>query len=48
MGNPETQKEPAPVLVYIHIPVPEVNSFGPNNMTGVKQEESCNPDMNSG
>uniref|UniRef100_A0ACD6A0B1 Uncharacterized protein n=1 Tax=Avena sativa TaxID=4498 RepID=A0ACD6A0B1_AVESA len=43
-----TQKEPAPGLVYFHIPVPEFGSFTASSFTGVKQEGISSPSINSG
>ncbi|KAH7692636.1 Phosphoesterase protein [Dioscorea alata] len=48
MSKPEPQKEPAPGLVYFHIPLPEFSSFGASNMSGIKQEEISSASVNSG
>ncbi|KAK9265743.1 hypothetical protein L1049_027304 [Liquidambar formosana] len=48
MDSPETQKGPAPGIVFFHIPLPEVASFDSSNFTGVKQEDVCSPSINSG
>ncbi|XP_062198942.1 probable inactive purple acid phosphatase 29 isoform X2 [Phragmites australis] len=45
--NPK-QKEPAPGLVFFHIPLPEFSSFTATNFTGVKQEGISSPSINSG
>ncbi|KAM0945548.1 putative calcineurin-like phosphoesterase domain, ApaH type, phosphoesterase [Dioscorea sansibarensis] len=48
MRKPEPQKEPAPGLVYFHIPLPEFISFDASNMSGIKQEEISSASVNSG
>ncbi|KAK1262090.1 putative inactive purple acid phosphatase 29 [Acorus gramineus] len=48
MGQPEPQKEPAPGLVYFHIPLPEFASFDSSNFTGVRQEGISSASINSG
>jgi hypothetical protein len=45
--NPK-QKEPAPGLVFFHIPLPEFSSFTAANFTGVKQEGISSASINSG
>ncbi|CAN6480599.1 unnamed protein product [Victoria cruziana] len=45
---PEAQSEPAPGLVYFHIPLPEYARFDSSNFTGVKQEGISSPTINSG
>ncbi|KAG2636428.1 probable inactive purple acid phosphatase 29 [Panicum virgatum] len=45
--NPK-QKEPAPGLVFFHIPLPEFSSFTAANITGVKQEGISSASINSG
>lgn len=45
--NPK-QKEPAPGLVFFHIPLPEFSSFTAVNFTGVKQEGISSASINSG
>ncbi|XP_031495888.1 probable inactive purple acid phosphatase 29 [Nymphaea colorata] len=45
---PEAQSEPAPGLVYFHIPLPEYAQFDSSNFTGVKQEGISSPTINSG
>ncbi|NP_001344637.1 hypothetical protein Zm00014a_002546 [Zea mays] len=45
--NPK-QKEPAPGLVFFHIPLPEFSSFTASNFTGVKQEGISSASINSG
>eukprot|EP00262_Sarcandra_glabra_P022223 TRINITY_DN977_c0_g1_i1.p1 TRINITY_DN977_c0_g1~~TRINITY_DN977_c0_g1_i1.p1 ORF type:complete len:404 (-),score=24.47 TRINITY_DN977_c0_g1_i1:307-1518(-) len=46
--EPRGQKEPAPGLVYFHIPLLEFASFDTSNFTGVKQEGISSPSINSG
>ncbi|XP_020080832.1 LOW QUALITY PROTEIN: probable inactive purple acid phosphatase 29 [Ananas comosus] len=48
MSEPHAQKEPAPGLVYFHIPLPEYSSFDASNFTGVKQEGISSASINSG
>ncbi|XP_008775948.2 probable inactive purple acid phosphatase 29 [Phoenix dactylifera] len=48
MSTPEAQKQPAPGLVYFHIPLPEYISFEASNFTGVKQEGISSASINSG
>uniref|UniRef100_A0A2P2JRW6 Putative inactive purple acid phosphatase 29 isoform X1 n=2 Tax=Rhizophora mucronata TaxID=61149 RepID=A0A2P2JRW6_RHIMU len=48
MKEPEAQNEPAPGLVYFHIPLPEFTSFDSSNFTGVKQEGISSASVNSG
>ncbi|MQM06344.1 hypothetical protein Taro_039167 [Colocasia esculenta] len=48
MSPPNPQKEPAPGIVFFHIPLPEYSSFGTANFTGVKQEGISSPNVNSG
>ncbi|EHA8586620.1 putative inactive purple acid phosphatase 29 [Cocos nucifera] len=48
MSRPEAQKQPAPGLVYFHIPLPEYGSFDASNLTGVKQEGISSASINSG
>ncbi|KAK6921521.1 Calcineurin-like phosphoesterase domain, ApaH type, partial [Dillenia turbinata] len=48
MSSPESQKAPAPGLVYFHIPLPEYSSFDSSNFTGVKQEGISSASVNSG
>ncbi|XP_010238425.1 probable inactive purple acid phosphatase 29 isoform X2 [Brachypodium distachyon] len=48
MSEQPKQKEPAPGLVYFHIPLPEFSSFTASNFTGVKQEGISSPSINSG
>ncbi|WVZ65672.1 hypothetical protein U9M48_014995 [Paspalum notatum var. saurae] len=45
--NPK-QKEPAPGLVFFHIPLPEFSSFTAANFTGVRQEGISSASINSG
>ncbi|CAN8285969.1 unnamed protein product [Cochlearia groenlandica] len=46
---PFPQDSMAPGLVYVHIPMPEFSKFTePREMVGVRQEETCNPPINSG
>ncbi|KAG2644821.1 probable inactive purple acid phosphatase 29 [Panicum virgatum] len=45
--NPK-QKQPAPGLVFFHIPLPEFSSFTAANITGVKQEGISSASINSG
>ncbi|KAG0458835.1 hypothetical protein HPP92_021963 [Vanilla planifolia] len=40
-GGTLPQKDPAPGLVYFHIPLPEFVDFDSTNFTGVKQEGSA-------
>ncbi|XP_010934408.1 probable inactive purple acid phosphatase 29 [Elaeis guineensis] len=47
-SRPEAQKQPAPGLVYFHIPLPEYSSFDASNLTGVKQEGISSASINSG
>lgn len=47
-SKPEAQKQPAPGLVYFHIPLPEYSSFDASNFTGVKQEGISSASINSG
>ncbi|KAL0920775.1 hypothetical protein M5K25_009942 [Dendrobium thyrsiflorum] len=42
------QKDPAPGLVYFHIPLPEFSYFDASNFTGVKQEGISSASINSG
>ncbi|XP_051123864.1 probable inactive purple acid phosphatase 29 [Andrographis paniculata] len=39
---------PAPGLAYFHIPLPEFESFDKPNITGVRQEDTGSPMVNSG
>lgn len=48
MSQPVPHKEPAPGLVYFHIPLPEFASFDSSNFTGVKQEGISSASVNSG
>uniref|UniRef100_A0A1D1Y8C7 Putative inactive purple acid phosphatase 29 n=1 Tax=Anthurium amnicola TaxID=1678845 RepID=A0A1D1Y8C7_9ARAE len=48
MSKPNAQKEPAPGIVFFHIPLPEYSSFDASNFTGVKQEGISSPEINSG
>lgn len=47
-GGAVQQKEPAPGLVYFHIPLPEYGDFAASNFTGVKQEGISSASINSG
>ncbi|KAH9294386.1 hypothetical protein KI387_040411, partial [Taxus chinensis] len=47
-STPPVQPEPAPGLVYFHIPLPEVNDLGDSNITGIKQEPISCASYNSG
>ncbi|KAG8057547.1 hypothetical protein GUJ93_ZPchr0002g23568 [Zizania palustris] len=42
------QKEPAPGLVYFHIPLPEFSSLKAPHFKGVKQDPISSPSINSG
>ncbi|CAN6218511.1 unnamed protein product [Urochloa humidicola] len=48
MNETPVQKEPAPGLVFFHIPLPEFSSFTAANFTGVKQEGISSASINSG
>ncbi|XP_039123477.1 probable inactive purple acid phosphatase 29 [Dioscorea cayenensis subsp. rotundata] len=48
MSKPEPQKEPAPGLVYFHIPLPEFSSLDTLKISGVKQEGISSASVNSG
>ncbi|KAJ6838990.1 putative inactive purple acid phosphatase 29 [Iris pallida] len=48
MSKPEAQKDPAPALMYFHIPLPEFGDFDASNFTGVKQEGISSASINSG
>ncbi|KAL8137593.1 hypothetical protein V2J09_003594 [Rumex salicifolius] len=48
MRAPNPQKDPAPGLVYFHIPLPEYAKFDSSNFTGVKQDPISSPSINSG
>lgn len=48
MDCPEPQKGPAPGMVFMHIPLAEVNRFFKGNITGVRQERPSNGSVNSG
>ncbi|PAN13526.1 hypothetical protein PAHAL_2G344400 [Panicum hallii] len=48
MNETPKQKEPAPGLVFFHIPLPEFSSFTAANITGVKQEGISSASINSG
>ncbi|KAG7575182.1 Calcineurin-like phosphoesterase domain ApaH type [Arabidopsis suecica] len=46
---PFPQNSTAPGLVYLHIPMPEFALFNKSTeMTGVRQESTCSPPINSG
>lgn len=47
-SEPVAQKELAPALTYFHMPLPEFNVLDALNMTGVKQEDVCSANVNSG
>ncbi|PKA46138.1 putative inactive purple acid phosphatase 29 [Apostasia shenzhenica] len=47
-SKPSPQKDPAPGLVYFHIPLPEYSTFDASNFTGVKQEGISSASINSG
>lgn len=48
MNKPESQRSPAPGLVYFHIPLPEDSNFDSSNFTGEKQESISSASLNSG
>lgn len=48
MSPPMAQKSSAPGLTFFHIPLPEVASFDSSNSTGVRQEYTGCPSVNSG
>ncbi|KAK1297133.1 putative inactive purple acid phosphatase 29 [Acorus calamus] len=49
MKEPEPQNEPAPGLVYFHIPLPEFASFDSSNYTGVGMDDGVgSASVNSG
>ena len=47
-SEPAAQKESAPGLAYFHIPLPEFNTFNEQNIVGVKKEDVCTANVNSG
>ncbi|CAN6211471.1 unnamed protein product [Urochloa humidicola] len=48
MNETPKQNQPAPGLVFFHIPLPEFSSFTSANFTGVKQEGISSASINSG
>ncbi|GLJ36379.1 hypothetical protein SUGI_0730260 [Cryptomeria japonica] len=46
-STPPAQSEPAPGLVYFHIPLPELNELGSSDITGIKQQAIKCPSYNS-